>query len=128
MLFGEARGQSDEEKAAVAYTAINRINDGKKWNGTTLKGVILCPKQYSCFNSNDPNRRLLENPGAHDSQSYGACLRVARNVLEGRVADPTNGATHYFNPRVCQPKWASSPKMTRIGRVNGSAHEFYKED
>ena len=133
MLFGEARNCTELEKVAVAYTTLNRIDDGKKWNGETLREVILCPKQYSCFNENNPNRKELMNPEKYDKSSFEDCLRIARGVLEGKYQDPTNGATHYFNPKLANPSWARSRSMKKIGKIKisdgkYSAHEFYLED
>lgn len=129
MLFGEARNCSYEEKIAVAYTALNRIDDGKKWNGETLREVILCPWQYSCFNQNDVNKEKLMNPQDYDGKSFHECLRAAKEILSGQHTDLTGGATHYFNPQVVQPSWAN--KMIKIGKLKTkkglTKHEFYRE-
>ena len=126
MLFGEARSCSDEEKTAVAYTVLNRVDDGKRWNGTTIRGVVLKPWQYSCFNRNDPNKEKLKDPEKYDKISWERCLGVAQGVVSRESKDFTKGATHYFNPNVVNPSWAS--KMTRIGRIGNSKHVFYRED
>ena len=127
MLFGEARSCSEQEKVAIAYTVLNRANDGKKWNGTDVRSVILCPYQYSCFNQADPNRAKVMNPRGYDAKSWNECLRVAEEVLEGKYQDPTKGATHYHTLS-SNPTWASSPKMEKIGRIGNSAHTFYREE
>jgi hypothetical protein len=124
MIYGEARNCSDSEKAAVAYTAVNRANDGKKWNGTTLREAILKPKQYSCFNPEDPNRASLMDPMKHEPEAFERCLAVARGVLSGDIKDPV-GATHYFNPDAANPSWAA--KMQKLGKVGNSKHVFYRE-
>jgi spore germination cell wall hydrolase CwlJ-like protein len=124
MLFGEARNCSDEEKVAVAYTALNRAKDGKKWNGTDIRGTVLKKWQYSCFNSSDPNREKLMNPEAYDSKAWEKCLEISTGVLAGKCQDPTNGATHYFNPSVVSPKWAKSMERKE---VKGTKHEFYRK-
>ena len=126
MLFGEARSCSDSEKVAIAYTAINRANDGKKWNGETVREVILKPYQYSCFNYNDRNRSKLFDPEKYDAKSFQKCLAIAEAVLTKKYADPTNGATHYHTLNI-KPRWAKSSKMKKIGRIKDSAHIFYRE-
>ena len=130
MLFGETRDCTTEEKVAVAYSAINRINDGKKWNGETLKEVILKPYQYSCFNKNDPNRKKLMDPERYEPGAFQDCLEISRQVLSKRYQDPTSGATHYFNPKVVKPTWAK--KMKKIGFIKTakgrSQHEFYRKN
>ena len=136
MLYGEGRDRSDAEKVAIAYSAINRINDGKKWNGVDIRSVVLARKQYSCFNRNDTNRKKLMDPENknYSPREWGKCLKISQDVLGGKLADPTGGATHYHTGE--NPYWAKphsrtkkgGPKMERIGRVNGSKHIFYRED
>ena len=103
MIFGEARNSSYLEKVAVGYTAVTRARDGKKWNGETIKEVILKHSkkgvhQYSCFNRSDPGRKRMQDPEKYSPKAFDECLRAARDVLEGKVADPTGGATHYYSP------------------------------
>ncbi len=131
MLFGEARSCSDLEKVAVAYTTLNRAEDGIAWNGRTVKEAILEPFQYECFNLGNINRDKLKAPNIYNSKSFDQCLKVAKDVLSGRYRDPTNGATTYYNPdTVREPE--RFKKMQKIGRVNTSLglskHVFYKEN
>lgn len=103
MIFGEARNCRYLEKVGVGYTPVTRANDGKKWNGKTLKEAILKHDekgvyQYSCFNRGDPSRAVLMDPKKYSPRAFDECLRVSRDILEGKVADPTGGATHYYSP------------------------------
>ena len=134
MLLGETEYCSDTEKIAVAYTAINRINDGKKWNGETLKNVILTPYQYSCFNDGmkEALKEILKNPLKEKSKEFLECLGLAREILAGKYKDPTSGATHYLNPNHPDLKGKTLPNWTRvfeeIGRIENGPHIFYKEN
>lgn len=134
MIYGEGRGSSRTEQIAIGFVAQNRTTDGKPGNGRTLREVILKSKklkngnrvyQFSAFNPKDPNRKEMLNPS--EIHEFENCLSVARDILSQRVSDPTNGATHYFNPSVTNPNWANS--MYRVGRINTetgpSDHEFY---
>lgn len=123
MIYGEARNCSEAEMTAVAYTVINRVNDGKEWNGSNIKDVLLKPFQYSCFNEGDPNLQKLMDP---EKDLFESCLAIARKVISGEIKDPASGATHYFNPENANPGWAE--KMRIIGRVGESRHVFYKEE
>lgn len=125
MIFGEARNCTERERIAVGYTAFNRLRQPTRF-GRTLSQVILRPSQYSCFNRNDPNREQLMDPQRYDSRSFEECLEVAMRIISGVYEDPTQGATHYFNPRVVRPSWAN--RMTKIGIIGNSKHEFYRED
>lgn len=126
MIFGEARNCSDSEKIAIAYTAINRAKDGKKWNGETVKEAILKPFQYSCFNKNDSNRIKLMNPEQYDRKSFEKCLQISKDVLQGRCKDSTHGATHYHTTPV-KPSWSTNTSMVNLGKIGDSKHLFYRE-
>ena len=109
LIYGEARGQSDEEKAAVAYTTINRANDGKKWNGESIKGSALTPQQYSCFNSGDVNLAKLKDPMHDDPKAFKNCLKIAYEVLNtDKYSNLNQGQTNYFNPNFANPNWAKN--------------------
>ncbi len=120
MVYGEARGESKNEQIAVAYVALNRLKE--KRFGNNLKEVLLQPHQFSCFNRNDVNRTKLMNP---EAETFEQCLEVARGVLSGKYKDNTNGATHYFNPKQANPRWAGG--MQRTNTPSYLEHRFYKE-
>ena len=127
MLLGECEGCSPEEKIAVAYTSINRINDNKKWNGETLKEVILKPYQYSAFNEGINGK--LKDPLRYNSEEFLKCLKLSEEILAGKYQDPL-GATHYLNPNHPNlkgrplPKWIE--KLESLGRIEDGFHMFYK--
>lgn len=112
-LFGEARGESEEEKIAVAQVVLNRVKD-KRWPNT-LEEVILQPKQFSCFNANDLNQPKVQNPEKYESGAWKECLRISRNVLDGKYKDISQGANHYCTNNPC---WAKNqtPLLT-IGKT-----------
>ena len=128
MLLGEAESCPALEKIAIAYTAINRMHDGKDWNGTTLQEVLLKPRQYSCFNPDISAR--LKNPMARNPKVFLECLRIAEGVLNRIYVDPTNRATHYLNPNHPDLRGKPLPSWTKtleeIGRINNGYHVFYK--
>lgn len=128
MCLGEAQGCSKIEKIAIAHTALTRSNDGEKWSGQTLKKAILKPSQYSAFN---PGRnKKLKNPLAYDEKEFRVCLKLSKEVLDGKHPDPTNGARFYFNPKRVKniPSWSKKLKQVKI--TNNPQikihHKFYK--
>ncbi len=129
MIFGECRNCSKAEKIAVAYTIINRMNDNNDWNGKTLKEVILKPYQYSAFNK-DRNFKL-KNPMKYNAKEFLNCFFLAKEILQGKYKDPTQGATHYLNPDHPDLKGRQLPKWARelksLGRVENGYHIFYKK-
>jgi spore germination cell wall hydrolase CwlJ-like protein len=124
-LWGEARGESVAGIEAVASVVLNRVARararGGHWWGRDVDGVCRAPRQFSCWNPEDPNRAKLEAVTAADPV-FATCLRVARRAVAGVLADRTLGATHY-HAEGTHPRWAK-------GRVPSAAigrHLFYND-
>lgn len=119
-LWGEARGQGLDGMAGVANVVTNRVNYPGWW-GTGWVGVCIAPKQFSCWNDNDPNRARLLRVTAEDPQ-FRDCLLIARAAIAGELRDRTQGANHYHATGIAVPKWARGKKpTTTIGD-----HRFYR--
>ncbi len=119
-IYGEARGERQPGMEAVANVIINRAKNPGWW-GRDVVSVCLKPKQFSCWNEDDPNRRVLEHNLSGDIV-YRLCEQIARRALAGQLPDHTNGATHYHTKSV-QPRWAEHlVPCADIGH-----HLFYKE-
>ena len=123
-IWREARGESSTTKLAVAWSIRNRVSKGGWWGNTWLT-VILKPWQYSSFNANDPNAKLL--PGPSDPSWFDS-LNAANDVFDNPASpDPTNGATSYFDKSLDSnpPSWAIDGSKVHTCDI-GSLH-FYKE-
>ncbi len=125
LVYGEARGESLDGKAGVAWVAVNRVKRGG-WFGNTLKKVILKPYQFSCFLPTDPNFGLLEDALLNfdryiaEDPVFKECFYIAKGVYEGWIRDLTHGAL-YYHARSVSPGWAKSySKKAEIGN-----HIFY---
>ena len=124
LIYGEARGEDLTGKAAVAWVAMNR---SLMWH-KPLKDIILQPKQFSCFNDNDPNLSRLQmladdfTDNLFHNPVVRECYWVARGVLERWIKDPTGGATHYHAFYI-HPYWAA--QMKEVARIDN--HIFYAE-
>lgn len=119
-IWGEARSECRLGQIAVAWVIRNRVDHpGRDWWGDDLIGVCKTPRQYSCWNADDPNRPKLDGVGVA-TQGYLGLLNVATEVMIGGLDDPTAGATHYR--RVGWPaKWAAGRKPS----VVIDHHEFF---
>lgn len=117
-IYGEARGEAIEGQIAVGNVIRNRVVFGKK----TYRDVCLSPKQFSCWNTNDPNyiilgeaAKKLNNLGTIDS-TYNQILWIAKGLLRNEIKDNVKGAQNYlttdlFHSDHC-PKWAGMAIMT----------------
>lgn len=123
-LFGESRGEPIEGKIAVANVINNRILD-KRWPNT-LTGVVLQPKQFSCWNEGDPNCEMLVKKSKQGMYSdrgsaWRECLFASHGVVYRYLLDNTMGANHYHTISV-NPSWNKGMvETTRIG-----SHIFYR--
>jgi len=130
-IWMEARDQGAAGQKAIAHTIVNRVRDGR-W-GTTLHEVCTSEykgwHQFSGWNRGDSNR--VPAIRLHDEDpalvQYSAYVTAALNG----EADPTGGATHYYNPDIAeQPEWVRGnaakkiPPATFCCRIG--KHLFYK--
>jgi len=106
-MFGEARGESDVGKVAVAYTAINRKADPNY--PKSICEIMRQKSQYQFLDYGMP------------TQTQIAYLEpLAKAILERRISDPTRGAKWYHTKQV-KPIWAKN-KEVKIAIQN---HIFY---
>ena len=113
-VWGEARGEGDEGMAAVVWVVRNRSEK----TGLSLRHTCWKPKQFSCWNEDDPNRSKLLAAG-YDDPMYLHCLEIVCRVMRRLDdTDPTNGARHYFrDDLVPWPEWAAGhTPSAHIGR------------
>lgn len=103
MVWGEARSCTKEEQIAVGYTAMNRQKKTKR----PLSEILL--EGYTCFKGKSLNQ-IMQPHIYDDPKVFDHCIDLAKNILRGAYTDPTNGATHYYNPKHASPFWASTLK------------------
>lgn len=122
-LWGEARGEPQEGKSAVAWVIKNRVLSPIVWWGKDYSGVCKAPMQFSSWNRNDPNFPFLSGSKLIPQSAYAQCEDAALVVLGGFMDDPTNGATHYYAASIHAPAWTiGATKTVQIGN-----HIFYKD-
>lgn len=125
-LWGEARGESLAGLVAVAWTVRNRVDDGKTWSwwGEGYAGVCQKPYQFSCWNKNDPNYAYLSGAKQIPFRELAQARIAADQVIDGKVPDPTGGATHYYAIAMkTPPAWATNAKQSlKLG-----GHMFFKD-
>ena len=113
-VYFEARGRPRREMAAVAHVVLNRVRH-RDWPDTVCavvhEGGPTPPCQFSwyCDGRSDVPRNRRE---------FAAADTVAREVLAGKLADPSNGANMFHNATV-RPRW------TRVAESRGKIGAQY---
>ena len=115
-VYFESRGRPEREQIAVAWVVLNRAEDPRypdRICGVVRDGGPERPCQFSwwCDGRSDVAR--------HEGE-YSEALSVARKVLAGEAADPTDGA-NMFHLRSIRPYWTRAAKLK--GKIG--AHWFW---
>ena len=119
-IWGEARGEGYAAMTAVALVIKNRAANPRWW-GQDIVGVCKAPKQFSCWNGDDPNRLACALVDKLDPVFRDA-LEIADHVVNGKVFDITNHADSYYANYIREPAWA----MYRQPVAIIGSHRFYK--
>lgn len=107
-LYMEARGEGEHGQRAVATVIYNRAQN----TGKTFEAVCLQPFQFSCWNTS--RTRKITPRRRSDVKAYNLCLQIENELLKGNFK-PLGDWNHYYNPRLCSPKWARGVECVQIG-------------
>jgi spore germination cell wall hydrolase CwlJ-like protein len=121
VIWREAQNQGYIGMLAVGWVIRNRVLNPSWW-GTDWVSVILKKFQFSSFNWNDPNYGKFPKG---DEPSWQDALRAALDAFLGSMADPTNGATYYFDRSLdsSPPKWSTGGSTVHTKDIG--AFHFY---
>jgi spore germination cell wall hydrolase CwlJ-like protein len=119
-IWGEARGERKLGREGVAAVVLNRLKrDQPDRFGAAVADVCLKPKQFSCWNANDPNLEKLKRVDETD-RHFRACIDIAERAVNGTLSDPTHGSDHYHTISV-SPRWSRGKHPAVVIGV----HKFY---
>jgi len=125
-IFGEARCEYNYSQGglasliAVGNVVMNRLQSPKRF-GASLKEVCQKPWQFSCWNENDPVRKMITADDVDGDFIFRICQDVAIGVALQDWPDLTKGSDHY-HANYCHPRLANPKKLQlKIGR-----HHFYR--
>jgi spore germination cell wall hydrolase CwlJ-like protein len=116
-IYHEARGESAKGQAAVAHVTLNRARS-QRYPDRVCEVVTqsfrgICQFSWYCDSVPDYPR---------DPKAFGRALEISLDVLAGRRADPTSGATYFVARSIRQPDWTR--RVTRTATIQG--HHFYR--
>jgi N-acetylmuramoyl-L-alanine amidase len=127
VTFAEAGNQGDSGLAAVVYTILNRLADGR-W-GSTVDGVLNARLQFEPVMRAGGDWRNLPAVSAAAQARVDTILNLA---LEGRLPDLTGGARFFQNPAIVTSRARAGRVPARLVNFGGAtpsvvigAHSFY---
>lgn len=113
LVWGEARGEPDQGKLAVAEVVRNRVEHPRRWPDD-WNGVMLQRKHFSIFNPGNPSLGSLHDLFEGDNRQkaldlWRSCGRAAAFVYFAkpwlRHKGISHGADHYHSTSV-KPSWS----------------------
>ena len=107
VVYGEARGECEKGKRAVAWTVKNRANK----SGKTIQYEATKKSQFCCYSGE------MKETKARDE-----CQKVAEDTINGSNSDPTGGATFFYSGKTV-PSWAKNKEP--CATIGG--HKFFKD-
>jgi N-acetylmuramoyl-L-alanine amidase len=129
VAYAEAANQGDSGLAAVVYTILNRLQDGR-W-GASIDSVLNAPHQF------EPVLRAggsWRNLPAVSEAKRARIDTIVNLALEGRLPDLTNGAQYFQNPRIVAARAVNGQVAANLVNFGGAApsavigaHSFYVE-
>lgn len=87
----EMRGKRETEASAIGWTAINRLRDPKSRFGSSLSDVITGGHGYG--------KQGKDRSYGTSKKATEQSTSFARDLLSGKIADPTQGATFFYHSR-----------------------------
>lgn len=126
-IWGEARGEGRTGMTAVANVVMNRYYQAKSSRalarrfGSTVREVCLKKNQFSCWNSNDPNRPLMLKVNMNDA-AFRMAIDIATAAVLGKLNDVTSGSDHYHTTAI-RPSWTQG----KVAAVVIGTHKFYND-
>lgn len=126
-VLAEARGEGEIGMSAVACVILQRSLDG----GVSPDAVCLKKKQFSCWNSDDPQRKKLKSLLSSPSAKFALDLadRVYFDIKhhsepghKNRLNRSALGYANHYHTLTVNPYWSRGEKCVKIV----GNHKFYR--
>lgn len=129
VAYAEAANQGDAGLAAVVYTILNRLRDGR-WGGS-VEAVVNAPGQFEPVGRVGGDWRSLPAIGPAERARIDTILNLA---LEGHLPDLTGGARFFQNPAIVAERAHAGTVSAHLVNFGGATpsrvigeHAFYAE-
>lgn len=120
-IWGEARSTGKAGMQHVASVILNRANNPRWW-GDDVISVCQKPRQFSCWNEQDPNREKLLAVTEADPE-FRTAMFIALQAHQ--LPDLTGGADSYYALSMATPPtWAAKATRTMVD----GWHAFYRTE
>jgi spore germination cell wall hydrolase CwlJ-like protein len=113
LAYAEAGNQGEEGLAAVIYTVLNRLVSGRF--GTNVRSEIESPGQFEPVGRVGGQWQHL--PPLSPTQSV-TIATIINLIQQGRLPDPTDGATFFQNPQIVARRAAAGEEPTSLVNFN----------
>lgn len=111
-LWSEVSATSDPRGSeAIASVIMNRVRS--RGFPDTVTGVVLQPKQFSCWSLEDTCRQRMLDMRPGKSSEFDIAYEIAGRAIKGRLDNPVGSATHY-HARFFTPRWAKSAQAKLV--------------
>lgn len=125
-VYGEAEPFDTVDAKAIAHVILNRVKL-PNWPNS-IEAVCLQPYQFSCWNADNPRRKVLLELDLADTEAWWLeIVDICRGVLDGRIPDPTNRSTHYYATYIKKPKWARGHQPVFSSGWGKYTHDFFND-
>lgn len=114
-IYHEARGSTHQDKVGVAWVTRNRV-ESRHSRGRNYCQIIWERGQYSW------TVRSTQSLMPREMGAWHTSTQIARQVIDGTVRDPTNGANTFYATRLGTPRWTRSG----TGRTVIGAHTYVR--
>lgn len=123
-IFGEAKPHDVDDAKKITCSILNRTRPGNIWPDDVSE-VCLQPKQFSCWNHNDPGYKRITEKKTAQGAWFDQCMAIAADALAGDLPDITDGCTHYHTIKLPASKrpWTKG----KTPACQSSAHSFYND-
>lgn len=114
-IYHEARGSTRNDMVGVAWVTRNRV-ESRYSRGRNYCQIIWEPGQYSW------TKRSTTSLMPREIRAWQSVVRIAEQVINGEVADPTSGANTFYSSRLGAPAWT----RRGTGRMTIGAHTYVR--